>query len=343
VVLALSRTFPSAPIYTSVYQERSTYPEFAQRHVETTALQYLPILRRHHRMGLPIYPAVFGHLHVEARVVICSTSGWAHGIVTDGMKVLYVHNPARWLYQTDEYLRGTPRWQQLGVRAGAGWLRSWDQKAAHTAHQVLANSRVVQARIRSSWDVDATVVHPPHGADVGGAQEPLANLETGFLLCVARLLPYKHVDAIIAAMETLSGDRLVVAGDGPLRKQLEAAAPPNVVFVHDASDAQLRWLYANARFLVAAATEDFGLAPVEAMAFGTPAVVIRKAGYLETLVEGETATFFDRAEPADIVAAVRLADRETWPAERLRTHADRFSEAAFSATVGQLVANAEFK
>jgi glycosyltransferase involved in cell wall biosynthesis len=341
VVLALSRIFPAAPIYTSVYQQGSTFPDFADRQIETTALQRLPMVRHHHRMGLPLYPAAFGHLHVHAKVVICSTSGWAHGVMTDGMKVLYVHNPARWLYQADEYLRGTPRWQQFGVRVGAGWLRSWDQRAARSAHQVLANSHVVQARIRSIWGVDATVVHPPHAADVNGLQEPMPNLEPGFLLCVARLLPYKRVDTIVAAMEVLTRDRLVVTGDGPMRRQLESVAPPNVMFVPGASDAQLRWLYANARFLVAAATEDFGLAPVEALAFGTPAVVIRRAGYLETLVEGETAVFFDHARPSEIAAAVRRADTGKWAADQLRTHADRFSEAAFAATVGELVANAE--
>src|SRR5262249_7352940 len=105
------------------------------------------------------------------------------------------------------------------------------------------------------------------------------------------------------------------------------------------SDARLRWLYANARFLVAAATEDFGLAPVEAMAFGTPAVVVRKAGYLETVVEGETGLFFDHVEPVGIAARVRVADARSWSAERLRSHADTFSEAAFSESLGRVIGN----
>ncbi len=202
-----------------------------------------------------------------------------------------------------------------------------------------AISRIVQARIRSSWGLDSTVVYPPHGADVQGVQEPVPGIEPGFLLCVARLLPYKHVDAILAAMEILTQDRLVVVGEGPLRQGFEATAPRNSVFLPGASDAQLRWLYANARFLVSAATDDFGLAPVEAMAFGTPAVVIRKGGYVETIVEGETGTFFDHAEARDIATAVRLADAETWSAGPLHAHADRFSEAAFSTSLAQFVAD----
>jgi glycosyltransferase involved in cell wall biosynthesis len=337
VVLALSRTFPSAPIYTSVYQKESTFPEFADRQIETTALQHLPMVRRHHRIGLPLYPTAFSHLHVHAKVVICSTSGWAHGVATDGTKVLYVHNPARWLYQTGDYLRGAPRWQKMSLSAGASWLKSWDRREARSAHLVLANSMVVQDRIRRSWGIESTVVHPPHGADVNAIREPVPGLEHGFLLCVARLLPYKHVDAIIGAMEILTDDRLVVAGDGPLRRHLEAAAPSNVSFLTGVSDAILRWLYANARFFVAAATDDFGLAPVEAMAFGTPSVLIRNAGYIETGIEGETGIFFDRPDPRDIAAAVRCADHQYWSRARLHRHAQRHSETSFSEEVRALV------
>jgi glycosyltransferase involved in cell wall biosynthesis len=147
------------------------------------------------------------------------------------------------------------------------------------------------------------------------------------------------VDAIVAAMRILTQDRLVVAGEGPLQHDLRAAAPSNVVFMTGVSDARLRWLYANAGFLLGAATEDFGLAPVEAMAFGTPAVVARKAGYLETVIEGETGLFFDHVEPGAIASAVRMAGQQTWSTSRLRRHAERFSEAAFSAALARVLAD----
>ena len=49
-------------------------------------------------------------------------------------------------------------------------------------------------------------------------------------------------------------------------------------------------------------TRTSGLAPLEAMAFGRPVAVLRAGGFLETVVEGETGVFFDRPEPADVVA-----------------------------------------
>ena len=119
--------------------------------------------------------------------------------------------------------------------------------------------------------------------------------------------------------------------------ELQSEAPPNVRFMGRLPDAQLRWLYANARLLVSAATDDFGLAPVEAMAFGTPAVAIREAGYLETVVEGETGVFFDHAEPSEIDAAIRAADSMRWSDDRLINHAARYSEESFAAHISAAV------
>ena len=69
------------------------------------ALQRSSILRRHHRLGLPLYAPVFSRTHLKADLVVASTSGWAHGISASGRRLLYVHNTARWLYQVDDYLR----------------------------------------------------------------------------------------------------------------------------------------------------------------------------------------------------------------------------------------------
>jgi glycosyltransferase involved in cell wall biosynthesis len=276
---------------------------------------------------------------VKADVVICSTSGWAHGVQTTGRKLLFVHNPARWLYQRGEYPVGKRHWQHMAVDSIRHRLRTWDHEAANSADGVLAVSKVVQERIRRAWDMDSTVLHPPHGADPSGTQEPVLDLEPGFLLVVSRLLAYKHVDAVIGAMVARPHDRLIVVGSGPLGRQLRAGAPPNVRFLTDVSDSQLRWLYANARHLVAAASEDFGLTPLEAMSFGTPAVVLRNAGFLETTVEGETGMFFDRPEPRLIAEAVTRADAEQWSPARLISHAEEFSEPAFRTRIRDVVAN----
>jgi glycosyltransferase involved in cell wall biosynthesis len=298
--------------------------------VVTSRLQRVALLRRYHRLALPLYAPVFSTTHVEADLVVCSTSGWAHGIGGTGRRFLYVHNTARWLYQTDDYLRRHPPALRSVERLLGAPLRRWDRGHGRSATLVVVNSATVRARLAQHWGIDAEVLYPPHGADVRAEREPVPGLEPGYLLAVSRLLAHKRVDVLTAAMEQLPGQRLVVVGSGPEARALREAAPANCVFLEAVSDARLRWLYANAAGLVSAAHEDLGLAPLEAMAFGRPVAVVRAGGFLETVVEGETGVFFDRAHPADVARAVRLLLDQDFDPPTIAAHARRFDEASFA-------------
>src|SRR5581483_232758 len=97
VVLSLAHAFPGAPLYTSLYEPAGTFPAFADLDVRTMRLNRLAMLRRDHRLALPLLAPAFSQLRVEADVTVCSSSGWAHGARTSGRKVVYCHTPARWL------------------------------------------------------------------------------------------------------------------------------------------------------------------------------------------------------------------------------------------------------
>jgi glycosyltransferase involved in cell wall biosynthesis len=247
--------------------------------------------------------------------------------------IVYCHNPARWLYQTDEYLGGAAWRSPLGppLLALRPLLRRWDRTRASQADVYLANSRVVQRRIETTYGREAELLPPPHGMDATAAREPvpeLAGWEPGYALVVSRLLPYKNVDAVIEAVRS-TGRRLVVVGRGPEEGRLRATLPDHVALLGGLSDAQLRAVYADAGVLVAASHEDFGLTPLEAAAFGVPAVALRGGGFLETVVEGETGLFFDRPEPGLIASALAAHDRQAWEPDRLRRRAEQFGEARF--------------
>jgi glycosyltransferase involved in cell wall biosynthesis len=330
VVLAMARTFPGAPIVTSLYEPALTFPDFSRHRVMTSRLQRFALLRRHHRLALPLYAPVFSTTHVDADLVLCSTSGWAHGIAGSGRRLLYVHNAARWLYQTDDYLPKHPPALRSVERLLGAPLQRWDRAHGRAATLVVVNSHTVRARLARHWGVDAEVLYPPHGADLEAEREPVHGLEPGYLLAVCRLLAHKRVDVLTAAMAQLPGQRLVIVGSGPEARSLRLGAPANCVFMESVSDAQLRWLYANTAGLLSAAHEDLGLAPLEAMAFGRPVAVVRAGGFLETVVEGETGVFFDHACPADVVRAVRLLLAQSFDQRRIADHARRFDEASFA-------------
>ncbi len=337
VVLSLLKAFPGAPVYTTLYDPDGTYPEFRDVHVVTSGLNRIPAFRRDHRRALPLLAPAASQLRIDADVVVASSSAFAHGFPTTGRKVVYYHTPARFLYLADEYLGERPSrsLKGLALLALRRPLIAWDQRAARTAEVALCNSTVVQQRIARVYGNHAEVLPPPAGVvpdAAGSAPASLADWSGGFHLVVCRLLPYKNVDAVVAAFREL-GERLVVVGRGPEKERLAELAPPNVRLVEGLTDAEMRWVYARAKALVAASFEDFGLTPLEAGAFGKPVIALHAGGYLDTVVDGVNGTWFGAPTASEIAAAVRRHGERTFSEQAIRDHVERFSEDRFVARI----------
>ena len=330
MTLAMLRALPPAELYTSFYDPELTYPGFSDFTIHTTALNQLPFVRTRHRLAFPIFRQIFSRMHVDADVLLCSSAGWSHGIPFEGRKVVFCHNPPRWLYQTEQYLGGsTTSPAALSIRALRTSLEAWDRDAAASADAYIANSTIVAQRIRDAYGIEAAIVHPPHTIDVAGEQQPVEDTPSAFALCVARLLPYKNVAQVIDAFSIIDDLTLTVVGDGPLRETLTARLPPNVRILSGISDSQLRWLYARCSLLVGASFEDFGLTPVEAAAFGRPSAALRWGGYLDTVEDGVSGHFFETPSAESIAACVEQVASRRWDGDRIREHAAAFDESAF--------------
>ena len=340
VVLSLCRAFPNAPLYTAFYDEETTFRAFRECDVRPLWLDRAAPLRRRHRLALPLLPVAFSTSRVDADVLICSTSGWAHGMHTQGRKIVYCHSPAKWLYRRGDYLGSHPSAAaRLALQALDPFLRRFDVRAAASADTYLANSTFVASQIRDVYGIEAEVLCPPAGLEPDDPRERIAGLEPGYLLTVARLLPYKNVEQTVEAFRRLPGLSLVVVGDGPERDRLSAIAPANVRFVGEVSDAVLRWLYANCAGLVAASREDYGLTPIEAASFGKPVAALRWGGFLDTVVPDVTGVLFDQPDTDAISEAVESLAGRHWDPQRIVAHAATFAEERFVDRVRAIVAD----
>lgn len=347
VALTMARAFPSAPLYTTLYHPDGTFPDFADVDVRPSRLDRVGALRRHHRLALPLLRGAVESQPVEADVLLASSSGWAHRYRGARRTVVYCYAPARWLYQRDRYLSGASgrawkeRWR-TGV-AGAALdllgpgLRASDAAAAARADVYLAVSTVARRAVREAYGIDAEVVPPPPAMEPDGPVTTMPGIAPGYLLCVARLLPYKNVDVVVAAARRLRLP-LVVVGDGPDRERLERLADERVRFVGKVDDAQLRWLYGHASLLVATSYEDYGLTPLEAAAFGVPAVTLGTGGYLDTVVDGVTGLYVDRPDAAPVAEGIEAALARSWDQEAIGVHVKGFSKDAFVARLQAVVA-----
>ena len=83
---------------------------------------------------------------------------------------------------------------------------------------------------------------------------------------------------------------------------------PRIRFTGRVSDDEAAVLLSSAKALVVTATEEFGIAAVEAQAAGRPVIALHEGGVRETVLEGETGVFFDRPDAGALATAVRSFD-----------------------------------
>ena len=100
----------------------------------------------------------------------------------------------------------------------------------------------------------------------------------------------------------------MVVGDGPDAAACGGWPGRRCSFAGRVSDAEAARILASARALVVTATEEFGIAAVEAQAAGRPVIALREGGLRETVVDGVTGTFFDAPEPDALAEAVLAFD-----------------------------------
>lgn len=339
VVTALTRIYPGAPLFTSLYRARATFAELSDVDVRTSSLQNIPFLSADPRVAVPVLGRVWRNFDLDGLdVVLASSSGWAHRIVEAAPAtpvVVYCHNPPRWLYQRDAYF------SSQGLRRAAvpllDSLSRSDGRAACRAAVYLANSTNVAERIRDVYGITAEILHPPVTLDPSGDMEPMAGLVPGeFWLTVARSRGYKNVALLERAFTDFGLGVLCVVGStsaGGSEVESRMIHRPGVV-----TEAELRWLYAHARGLISLSREDFGLTPLEANSFGTPVAVIRDGGFLDSTVEGLSGVFVEERTVEAVVEAVR--GFPDFDPVAVQNHAARFSVEAFSARLRRVVSEA---
>ena len=324
VLLALTRLFPGAPVYTSAFRPNRLPAEYGALDVRTTFLDLLPLP---HQAMLPLMPLAFESLDLrEYDLVITSNHSCAKGVLTrsDALHVAYCHTPIRYAWDFyHEYQASLPAIARPFSAYMLSRLRTWDVAAAARVDAWVANSRTVAQRVAKWYRRPATVIHPP----IQLSRFSVGTPGDAFVL-LSRLVPYKQVDVAVEAFNRL-GLPLDIVGDGPLYKALRRSAKPNIRFLGRLSDPDAASALSRARAVIFPSHEDFGLVPLEAMACGRPVGALGRGGALETVIDGVTGLFFPDPTPDSLADAVVRATGMTWDSDAIRRHAAEFDEPVF--------------
>lgn len=324
----IAACWPTAPIYTLLYDEEAVAAGFAGREVHTSRLQRLGAGQRTFRYLLPFFPRATERLPVgDYDVLVSSSSAFAHGLRPrpGALHVCYCHSPFRYAwFERDRALAETPRPGRPLIRRTLKRIRAWDLAAAGRVGRYVANARITQERIEQLYGVEAEIVHPPVAVERFAIGSP-----EDFLLFVGQVVPHKRVELALEAAR-LAGRPIKVVGDGPDLPRLEQLyGGPDVEFLGSVTDGRLTDLYARCIALIVPNVEEFGIAAVEAQAAGRPVVAVKRGGVCETVVDGVTGALVDGESAADLAAPLRDLDFGSFDPLAIRANADRFSATSF--------------
>jgi len=318
---------PGAEIFTLFHFPGSVSAQIESHPIHTSRLQGLAGRVADYRTLLPLFPRAVRHFDLSAfDAVISSSHAVAKGVDARGKPHLcYCHTPMRYVWDRfDDYFpRGAKR---LLAKPLAASLRRWDVASSAGVTKFVANSNFVAGRIRRFYGRDAEVIHPFVDEAFLGA--PLRQERDDFHLIVSALVPYKRVELAVEAAEA-SGKRLVVIGGGPLLPKLVRRSGPNVQFLGNVSRDVIVDRLSAARSLILPGVEDFGIAPLEAMALGTPVVALGEGGVRDSVMPGATGIFFDAPAVHSLSRALDEAESRSWDRGAIRAHAATFSRDRF--------------
>lgn len=353
VLEAILQCYPQAEVFTVVDFMNASDRDFLRDHrVHTSFVQWLPFARRRYRSYLPLMPLAVESLDVTGfDLVISSSASVAKGVLCgpDQLHVCYIHSPMRYAWDLQhEYLRDAGLEQGFSgalARLMLQGMRGWDVRSANGVDVFVSNSQFIARRVWRTYRRESKVVYPPVDTaffDPGEAQRE------DFYLTASRLVPYKQVARIIEAFGTMPERQLVVIGDGPELKRLRARAPDNVSLLGYQPADVLRDHMRRARAFIFAAREDFGIAPVEAQACGTPVLAFGEGGVTETVVDGRTGLLFREQSAGAIVDVVERFERSLIAANTaairanaLRFGMDRFKDQLRACIDGELANRSE--
>jgi glycosyltransferase involved in cell wall biosynthesis len=331
---AMLEVFPQADLFSLVdFLPSQHRKKILDKKVKTSFIQKLPFAKKMYRHYLPLMPIAVEQFDMSSYdLVISSTHAVAKGVVVGPgqLHICMCYSPIRYAWDlSHQYLR------ESGLKKGLKGIlakfmlhkmRIWDARTANGVDEFIAISHFIKQRINKIYRRDATVIYPP----VNIEDFTLCEYKEDYYVTVSRFVPYKKIDMIVKAFALMPEKKLIVIGDGPDFKKVDSIKSANVQLMGYLPLNLLKEKIQKAKAFIFAAIEDFGIAPLEAQACGTPVIGYAKGGLLETITS-ETGMFFYDQTPQSIAGTIKEFEKKSheFSPQKCRENALRFSHEHF--------------
>ncbi|HMS49863.1 MAG TPA: glycosyltransferase [Candidatus Saccharibacteria bacterium] len=328
VVQELHNIYPEAPIYTSYCSK--AWRDKLDGQVVTGFLQKWPFGPLRKYVGV-LRILWFRSLNFSGYDLVISSSGNGEAkqikVPKGTTHICYCHTPTHYYWRHyDQYL-ANPGFgvfnpiARLGLRLLTKPLRKLDYQAAQNVDFFIANSSHIQRDIKTYYNKESTVIHPP--VETKLFSSPAAQKRTGYIT-VGRQTPYKHTELVVQACTDLELPLLVI-GNGPDHNKLVKIAGPTVSFIKWVEDPKdLAEQISKSQVFIFAAEEDFGIAPVEALATGTPVIAYAAGGALDYVTPNKTGVLFPEQTVESLKTALLSFDASVFSHVHIKEQASKF-------------------
>ncbi|GGH37889.1 glycosyl transferase family 1 [Mangrovimonas yunxiaonensis] len=338
VLTSLNSIFGFKSCYTliNVMQEKDLKKIFPNTKEITIKETVLKKTGKYFRYFFLTFPTLIKTLKIknEVDIIISSSHATAKGIKKANKNQLHIsYFQARNLkYIWSEY-RLYFRWVSCFLYPFIKVMRKADIKSAQEPDYIISNSKFVQKWVYDTYSRESEVIYPP----VDLSLFALHIKKKDFYVAVGRIEPYKRFDIIIDAFSKLPNKKLLVVGDGSQLRELKKKATPNIEFTGFTEAHKVYEYIKEAKGFVHAGVEDFGIAPIEAQACGTPVIAYGFGGVLETVINNKTGVFFSQQSSEVLIKSIQKFEKINFNYVDVRKNALRFSIERFEEEIKNFI------
>ena len=272
-----------------------------------SSLAKLPYIQKWFQYALPIFPYLIEQFDLSSYdLVISSSHCVAKGVITPphAKHAVYLHSPMRYAWDQENIYFPKKFWLRSYLLHK---LRIWDVTSSQRQDLMIFNSEFVKRRSELYYDKSGIVIHPPFQKN----RFQFTSKKQNHVLLFGAWVPYKKMEQTARTLLE-HGISVVAAGHGKGLEDLKSTNHPQLKIIDRPSDDDVSKLYQEAKVILIANDEDFGIVALEGLASGCTLVCSDKGGTKEILNFGNGGLIFKSGNNHDMVSTIQSAfEKET--------------------------------